>query len=271
MIDFRLDLHTHTTCSDGVLTPKQLLEKAKDIGLSGISITDHDTLAAYTEETFAVAKKRGLILLIGVELSTFFEQKSVHILGYLISLHDKKLQALLTRLQNRRINRNKKILEKLARLAIVVREEEVLELGPLHSIGRPHIAQIMVKKRYVSSIEKAFKKYLGEGCPCYDAGDMVEAKEAIDVIHHAGGKAFLAHPHLLKKRRLVQKLLTLPFDGIEGHYGNFHKHEDNRWIALAKEHNLLVSGGSDFHGHDNVHARLGSSWITTEDYEALIR
>jgi len=271
VIDFRLDLHTHTTCSDGVLSPKELLDRAKEAGLSGISITDHDTLAAYTEETIAYAEKLGLLLLTGVELSTFFERKSVHILGYLVSTKSESLNKLLHRLQQRRLKRNRVIMEKLSRLAIVVREEELQEIGDLSALGRPHIAQIMVRKGYVPSIEKAFKKYLGEGCPCYDAGEMVPTDEAITAIHNAGGKAFLAHPHLIKKQRFIKKLLELPFDGLEGHYGSFRKEDDEKWIKIAKEHNLLLSGGSDFHGHDNVHAKLGSSWITTEDYEALIR
>lgn len=270
-IEFRIDLHTHTTCSDGAYTPKELLDKAKEAGLSGIAITDHDTLEAYSAETIQYAKELDLLLIVGVELSTFFENKSVHILGYGVSLDDPILNGLLHRLQQRRINRNRAILQKLARLAIVVTEQELMEKGALSSLGRPHIAQIMVNKGYVPSIEKAFKKYLGEGCPCYDSGEIISTEEAIDAIHHAGGKAFLAHPHIIKKQRFVRKLLQLPFDGLEGHYGSYHKEEDARWISLAKEYNLLISGGSDFHGYDAVHARLGSSWITTEDYETLIR
>ncbi len=265
----RYDLHTHTTCSDGVLSPEELILKAKSAGLSGLSITDHDTLSAYTQETFEIAEKAGMQLIVGVELSTFHEHVSVHLLGYNVSLKSPALTQLLTRLQMRRVQRNRSILDKLARCALPISEKELERLGSLQQLGRPHIARIMVEKGYVPTIEKAFTRFLGEGKPCYDAGEIISTQEAVEAVHAAGGKAIIAHPHLLKKRRFVKKLLALPVEGLEGYYGSFRKEEDARWIALAEEHGVAVTGGSDFHGHDSVHAKLGSSWISKEAVDAL--
>lgn len=262
---FRADLHCHTTCSDGTLSPVELVNLAHESGLSGLSITDHDTLDAY-ETAIPAAKEKGIILGTGIEFSCLFLQKSVHILGYDYSLKSEEIRKFCLSHQKRRIERNRAILEKLRRLRMPIEESE---LGGKGTIGRPHIAQIMVQKGFVGSIKEAFNIYIGDGKCCYDAGTGFSAEETIDLIHKAQGKAFLAHPHLLDHGRWVQKLLQLPFDGVECHYSRLPAEKEKRWLRLAKEKGWLISGGSDFHGDVKPQIPLGCSWVDQETFNKI--
>ena len=256
---FRADLHCHTTLSDGTMTPLELLLLAKEIGLSGISITDHDTIDAYIQAP-AIAKELGLFLGSGVEFSCIFRTMSVHILGYDFDLNSPEIQHLCTRHQQRRSLRNKKILEKLSRLGMLIFEEELMKVGE-KTVGRPHIAQLMVQKGYVGSIREAFNRFIGDGKPCFDAGEGISVEETISIIHQGGGKAFIAHPHLLKHANRIKELFKLPFDGIECHYAKFPAEQEARWIQISKERGWLMSGGSDFHGSVKDYIQLGCSWV----------
>lgn len=260
---FRADLHCHTHCSDGSDSPEAVLRKAKEIGLSGLSITDHDTIDAYSPELFALAEELNIRLLPGIELSTEYEHNTIHILGYQIDLHSPELQIFLVEMIQRRKARNEAILVKLRKKGFVV------ELPQGHSIGRPHIAQAMVKKGYVNSVPEAFERYLAEGASCYSPGFKYTPAEAISEIHKAGGKAVLAHPHFLKSGSLLKHLLSLPLDGLECYYGTLHKTEEKRWIDLAKKHGLIATGGSDYHGLIKPHVSLGCSWVDLETFNRL--
>ena len=268
---FRADLHCHSTCSDGALTPVQLVQHAKQIGLSGLSITDHDTIAAY-ETAPAEAQKCGILLGTGIELSCSFKQESIHILGYNFSLTSPAMRAFCEKHAERRDKRNEKILAKLRKLNMPMTLEEIRRANPLSkTLGRPHIAKCMQDKGYVKSIKEAFSSYIGDGKCCYDAEDAFSVEETISIIHGAGGKAFLAHPHLLEGAKLVRELLELPFDGIECRYAKFLPAEENRWVRLAQSKNLLVSGGSDFHGPEKIYSPLGSSWVDEPTFHKIFR
>ena len=248
------------------MTPSELLKHGKNRELSALSITDHDTLDAYTGALFQEAEEIGIKLFVGVEFSTRLERYPVHLLGYGVT----KTPEILTfcqKHQERRFKRNRAILEKLSRLSIIIDEEELGDPKD-RTIGRPHIAHLMVEKGIVSSIQEAFDRFIGEGKPCFDPGESYAPDETVEVIHRAGGKAFIAHPHLVQKRAVLQKLLALPFDGIECYYGRYHSHE-KRWLEVAKDHNLLVSGGSDFHGSVKPHIELGCSWTPRECVEQI--
>jgi predicted metal-dependent phosphoesterase TrpH len=166
MIECRFDLHTHTTCSDGSDSPIKLLDLAKQCGLSGLSITDHDTIAAYTPELFAHAESLGLRLLTGIELSSEWQDQSVHVLGYNIDVHSAELKSFLTQLIIRRDARNAMMIERLKKKGFQIEPEELLAFGD-RTIGRPHIAMLLKEKGYVFSIQEAFQKYLGDKCPCF--------------------------------------------------------------------------------------------------------
>lgn len=271
---FRADLHCHTTCSDGTKTPEQIVMLAKELGLSALSITDHDSIEAYSAAV-PIAKEQGITLLPGVEFSSTLEGDSVHILGYGISLNSPAITALCIRHATRRQKRNSAMLDRLTSRGMPLTEEDLIatlapEDAPLHhTIGRPHIALAMIKKGYVASVQEAFNKYLGEGKLCYVQGDEIQVDETISAIHAARGIAVLAHPHLIKNDVLIRKLLKQPFDGLECYYGRFPTDVHQRWLKLAKKHNLLITGGSDFHGDTKPNLNLGCSWIDAELFQAL--
>ncbi len=265
MNTFRADLHVHSTFSDGGLTPSELIALAKERGVQALSITDHDTIAAYPE-VFERAQEAHVMVKPGVEFSSAFEGVNVHILGYNFSLKGSSIPALCLRHRNRREQRNRAILEKLQAQNIQIEEKDLK--GNL--LGRPHIAQAMVKMGYVRTFKEAFTRYLAEGKRAYVQGETISAQETIDAIHGDGGKAFLAHPHLLPKRKLwLRRLCALPFDGIECYYAHFPLDSEEKWLELAQEKGWLVSGGSDFHGETKPSNRLGSSWVNEATFNQV--
>jgi predicted metal-dependent phosphoesterase TrpH len=269
--DFRVDLHCHSTCSDGQLTPIELLRLAAKIGLQGLSITDHDTIAAYSQETLQEAASLGLNLCSGVEFSCQCDDTNVHLLGYNFDITSQPLHQLCLRHKERRRERNAKILKKLAAKGMFLNEEDLVKKIHTNVIGRPHIAYLMIEKGYVKSIDEAFRFYLGDGKCCFDPGEAFSVDETIEVIHSAQGKVFIAHPHLIRKNRLVRELLKKPIDGIECYYGLFRLQDNQRWLTLAQEHQLLVSGGSDFHGDLKPYIPLGASWVDQDTFNKIMQ
>ena len=268
MITFRADLHCHTTCSDGTVSPREIIKLAKQVGMSGLSITDHDTIEAY-QSAVSCAKTEGLELIPGVEFSTTHRGVSIHILGYAFSLKSDAIHSLCKKHRERRIKRYLAILEKLEQNDMPISEGELLSAHPEGSIGRPHIALAMMQKGYVSSVDQAFKKYLGEGKLCYTKGHAFPVEETIDVIHKGGGLAVIAHPHLIRNASITQDLLNMPFDGIEGYYARFPPSEELKWIEIGKEKGWFITGGSDFHGEVKPHLPLGCSWVGPETFQLL--
>ncbi len=274
MVNFRADLHCHSTCSDGSLSPDALVRLAKESGLSGISITDHDTIDAYADG-MVLANELGLKWVPGVEFSAVHKGVSVHVLAYAFSLKSVSLKRFCAKHSIRRQERNAGILDRLAKRGMPVSYKELFSdtiassVGPRKIAGRPHIAQVMVNKGYVSTVREAFDKYLAEGMSCYDPGQAISVEETIEYIHAAKGLAVIAHPHLIRNAPIEEALLRMPFDGIEGYYGNFHRSQEARWIALAGGKKWMVTGGSDFHGDIRPKIPLGCSWVTQETFDLL--
>lgn len=267
---FRADLHCHTTCSDGSDSPIALLRMAKQANLQGLSITDHDTFDAYTPELFAEAKDLGLHLLPGIEISSELDGHSIHILGYGYDLNSPSLPAFLIQMHERRAERNQAILAKLAQRKMPISEEELKAFAVDRTIGRPHIAQLMVQKGYVKTPRDAFELYLKEGALCYAPGIKFHPREVIAEIHRANGKAVLAHPHFIRKGSSLRKLLDLPFDGIECYYGNLAKALELPWLKIAQDRGLIATGGSDYHGALKPHIPLGCSWVNEATFQQLL-
>lgn len=263
---FRADLHCHTTASDGSLSPVELVALAKKIGLSALCITDHDTIDAYATAAVA-AKEMGILLGTGVEFSCMHQKESVHVLAYDFPLSSVEIKELCERHKLRRAERNRAILEKLARLGRPVSGERLDLLEGV--VGRPHIAQLMMEKGYVRSIQEAFNLYLGEGKPAYVAGAFFSVTETLEVIHKAGGKAFLAHPHLIVRQKIVKELLKEAFDGIECYYSKIPPIQEKRWLEICREKGWLISGGSDFHGAWKPHIPLGCSWVDEATFQKI--
>lgn len=275
MNPFRADLHCHSTCSDGTLSPTEIVHLAKQIGLSGLSITDHDTVEAYPI-VIEPCLQMGIQLLVGAEFSTVLNGSSVHILGYGFRYDNIDIKTLCIKHTERRLNRNLSILNLLAKNGMPVSEEELTaacvsipEDIARHTVGRPHIALAMVRKGYVATVQEAFKKYLSDGMPCYIQGTAITVEETIEVIHGAKGIAVIAHPHLVHDRQLVRKLLTMDFDGIECYYGRFYPQHHREWLKIAEKKKWLVTGGSDFHGSIKPDIHLGCSWIGEEQFLAI--
>lgn len=258
-------MHVHSIFSDGTLTPQELIALAAQKGLQALSITDHDTIGAYPD-AFKQAEKAKIHLITGVEFSCVFEGINVHILGYDFSLDGSQIPKLCERHTERRRKRNRTIIEKLQAQNIHIEEKDLKG----YQVGRPHIAQVLERRGYVRTIKDAFTRYLAEGKRAYVQGETFSVQETLDVIHADGGKAFIAHPHLLPKRKIwLGRLLELPFDGMECYYARFPLDQEKKWLEMANKKGLLISGGSDYHGEFNPQSLMGSSWIDEATFRAL--
>jgi hypothetical protein len=258
-----IDLHTHSTCSDGTLTPRHVVGLAKSIGLRAVALTDHDTVAG-VGEALAAGDEVGIEVVAGVEISAACSAGSMHILGYYLSPTHPELLGALNRLQEGRAARAHKIVERLRNLGLEITLAEITDLAG-GEVGRAHIAQALVKRRYVPSAREAFTRYLRRGRPGYVDRVRLPPEEVIDVIRRAGGLAALAHPSTLALEQpgdlsaLVARLKAMGLEGMEV-LSPYHTREMTRmYEEIAREHGLLCTGGSDFHGGVSDHGDLGGT------------
>lgn len=259
--EFRADIHCHSSFSDGSMHPDELVAHAKEVGLQGLSITDHDTTASYPA-VFKKAEELGIEMISGVEFSTMHNKKTVHVLGYAYRIENEEIQSLCRRHVDRRKERNRKILDLLEKRGMPIHLD--LEGQPK---GRPHIAQSLVEAGHVATFQEAFDRWIGNGKPCYTEGTPVSTQETIQVIQNAGGVAVLAHPQQLKNKSFVLELLQLNFDGMECHYGVLGTLPE--YLKIAEEKHLIITGGSDFHGSVKPKIPLGCSWTPEETFRLL--
>lgn len=259
-----IDLHAHSTCSDGTLTPAELVRKAKENGLSALALTDHDSVDGL-KEAAAEAEKAGIDFVPGIELSTS-QGAEIHILGLYIDPENEELQNLIAELKTIRAARMEKMCEKLRELGMdVTVEDAAARAGCKKFIGRPHIALALVEKGYCGSIQEAFDKYIGMGKPAYVEKLVLNANDAVKAIRRAGGIAVLAHPHQTgfdseKLDMLVDSLKKDGLNGIEGYYTEYTKEHISDFRALAAKYSLILSGGSDYHGSTKPHIGLGTGF-----------
>ncbi|MCB1212881.1 MAG: PHP domain-containing protein [Chlamydiia bacterium] len=272
-----IDMHCHSTYSDGSLTPGELIDLAGRTSLSGLCITDHDTINAYPEAIYA-AHAQNIEMISGVEFSALQGTTSVHLLGYSFAIDHPRILKLCQFHQERRQERNAAMLKKLKAFGMEVHPEELLE-GPLSygsdgevlsSIGRPHIAAAMVRRGYIENVDEGFKRFLGDGKPCYVEGEGVSVEETLATIQAAGGFGVIAHPHLIRSPKIVAKLLDLPFDGVEVYYAHFPFQKERPWLKIAEKKKWLITGGSDFHGDSKPHIYLGASWIDQQHFAPFL-
>ena len=264
----RIDLHIHSTASDGSLTPADIIGHAQKLNLAAIAITDHDSIDG-SKEALRIGIPPSLHFLTGVEISAahppFFPGSgSFHILGYAIHLDNRDLNQALSKLRDARKNRNPEILKRLNKLGFRISLEEVSqEVGEVQ-LGRPHIAYAMVKKGFVTSVDEAFEKYLGTAKPAYVDKERIECEQAINLIRAAGGIPVLAHPALLKIENdqkletLVQNLMKIGLSGIEVYYPGHSPRQIRQYTELARKYGLLMTGGTDFHGSIMPEIQMGS-------------
>ena len=260
----RADLHLHSCYSDGEYQPRRLIELAVQSGLEIISLTDHDSINGLPEAARA-AEKYGCRLIPGVELEAFFETNqaaySLHILGYNIDYTHPPLKQTLKKIHNTRKIRARKILDKLAALDVELAMENVMEFARGDSIGRVHIAQALLKSGFVENIEAAFDRYIGDHKPAYVPKDVHNPRQIIKLIHEAGGLAFWAHPCYTGNDTLIHPLKEMGLDGLECYHREFNSFQTRHYLELAHKHNLVVSGGSDFHGTLDEDFELGEWWL----------
>jgi len=258
-----IDLHTHTTASDGSFTPSQLVNYAKERDLRALAVTDHDTIDG-NEEALSAGRREGLEVIPGIEISVDYSPGSMHMLGYFIDTGSQQLKEKLALLQDSRADRNPKIIGKLNELGLAVSYDEVVEVSGGGQVGRPHIAQVLLKKGYTTTIQEAFDKYLGKGAPAYFDKFRLNAEDAIAMITDAGGVPVLAHPFTLKCKNqgeleeLLKHLATRGLGGIEVYYTEHSEKQTKLYRLLAERNNLLITGGSDFHGANMAAVELGT-------------
>ncbi len=257
-----IDLHAHTTASDGSLSPTELVNLAHQIALKAIAITDHDTVAG-VHEALARGRELGLEVVPGIEISAEFKHGTMHMLGYFIDPDHPNLVAKLTKLQEARRNRNPKIVAKLNELGIDITMEEIVAVSGGEQIGRPHFAKVMLDKGYVSTFNEAFDRYLAKGAPAYMDKFRFTPNEAMAMIHESGGLPVLAHPFTLRLNTpdaleaLIADLVKNGLDGLEVYYSEHTPEMSKTYLALAEKYNLCPTGGSDFHGQNKSHIELG--------------
>ena len=279
-----IDLHIHSTASDGTLTPPQLIQMALDLGLQAVAITDHDTLEG-VQQALEIRIPTHLRFLPGVEISTqppegFAINGSMHVLGYDMDVNHAPLQQALTELQQARDNRAPLIVEKLNRIGIPIDMAQVMAHVGDGSIGRPHIASALIEAGIVKDVDEAFDRYLSKGRPGYVDKYRIDYRRAFELIHQAGGVPVLAHPDLLPGGRsprmddLIKQLCQEGLMGVEVYYSHHPAEAVAFYLDLAKRFDLLVTGGSDFHGDLTPEVSMGTGrgdlFVPYVVYEALM-
>ncbi len=247
-----IDLHTHSSCSDGTMTPATLVEHAKQAGLSAIALTDHDTMEG-VPEAMARGLEQGVEVIPGIEISSSYNNMFMHILGYGLRHDDPVLIKRLTKIQKARNLRNEKIISKLCKLGIEVTMSDLKTYSKEGQTGRPHIARLLLDRKVVRTQHDAFSRYLGKGGRAYEDRFRYEAGVAINMIRDAGGLAILAHPvtitpRLAGIRKLVKTLQDMGLEGIEVYHPAHSPGLTRILKQVAMENEMLITGGSDFHG-----------------------
>ena len=263
------DLHTHSTASDGTSSPTEVVKRANAANVKYLALTDHDTVSGI-EEALDAAKGLEITFIPGIELSTYFNKESVHVLGFFKGdgYTDTELIDFLNSIKRKRIERAEKIVENLAKFHdIHITLESIMKNGK-DTIARPHIAKAIIDAGYNYDKEYIFEHFIGNDCPAYIPSVQIDTKEGVKLLKKHGAVVVLAHPVLLKKSSF-QDVLALGFDGLEGIYPMNSEEDTEKFLNYAKEHNLITSCGSDSHGgeDDLKHGSLGSmemdeEWLT---------
>lgn len=242
------DLHVHTNNSDGLFSPEKVIDLAVKQGLNGIAITDHDTITGIEAAIDYSNNYDNFRIISGIEFGCVFNNEEVHILGYFIDYKAPNLIKITNELRQSRLTRGIEMVGKLNQLGLDLSIEEVKKFSGEKYIGRPHIARALIKKGYIADIPEAFSKYLDRGKPAYVERYKITIGETISLIKAIGGIAILAHPGILKDKSIIDYCISLGIDGLECIHSKHTNDDTNSLISKAKSNNLIVTGGSDFHG-----------------------
>ena len=256
-----IDLHAHSTASDGSLTPTELVSLARSEGLAAIALTDHDTVAGLDEAAKA-AERLDIGFIAGIELEVEWDSGVFHILGLGLSHWDGLFETRLEETRSRRTRRNESMVELLRRAGIPIAYEELLRMAGHDTVGRPHFARWLLRHGVVKTLQEAFDTMIGEGQPFYLPKEGLSVGKTCDLVHSAGGRAVLAHPQTLRLgweelRKSLKRWRGEGLDGIEAYHANLTRRDAHRLVAIAEELGLLVTAGSDYHGPPRTDRRLG--------------
>lgn len=260
-----IDLHTHSTFSDGTFTPEEIILLAKEKNIAAVALTDHDTIDGI-DEFIAAGKKHGVEAVPGIEFAAYYDflgkKTEIHIVGLYIDHKNPALVEGTEKIKRQRYERNIKMIEKLTEIGFPMTYEELYEISGCGNCTRAHYAQLMYKKGYTKTVNEAFEKYISLGLPGFVPRKLITPKEAIDLIRISGGIPILAHAALYKLdydniRRMVKELKEIGLMGIEVMYSTFKSEQEREITRIAQEENLLFSGGSDFHGKNKADIDLG--------------
>ena len=266
-----VDLHLHTTASDGRLTPAELVQRVAAAGITTMSVTDHDTVAGLSAVRRA-ASERGIELVDGIEITSVHEGRDVHMLGYFFDPSDPPLAEFLVAQRANRVDRVREIGARLATLGVPVPVDRLIARAaqrPGASVGRPAIARALWKAGHVSSTQEAFDRFLASGQPAFVPRRGSAPAHVIEVIHRAGGLASMAHPGVTRQPMLMASLVDHGLDAIEVYHSDHPAEVRQELAAFAREHGLLVTGGSDFHGEDGRDRPLGGVTLPAEEFARL--
>ncbi len=268
----KIDLHVHTNASDGKYSPAELVGLALRNGLDLLAITDHDTISGIAPALETARAFPDLRIIPGVEISSHAPGSEVHVLGYFVDTGNAELLQQLAALGDSREDRAQAIVEKLLGLGLDISLERVHEIAGDASIGRPHIAQALMEKGYVSSFQEVFTRYIGQGGPAYVDRIKLSPEEAVDLIISCGGLPVLAHPSTINDAEaVISRLATRGLAGLEAYYKDYTDAQRRDLASLARRYKLIACGGSDFHGIDEANeVMLGDARVPRECGENLI-
>ncbi|MFQ6121647.1 MAG: PHP domain-containing protein [Dehalococcoidales bacterium] len=266
-----VDLHIHSTASDGRFSPEEVVLKATELGLTIIAIADHDSVGGVAPALEMAKASPRLKVIPCVEVSTDVPSGEVHVLGYFIDYTNQELKATLAKFRNSRRGRAQGMIAKLADLGIYIDWQRVQEIAGNGSVARPHIAQAMLEKGYITSIREAFDKYIARDGPAYVEREKMTPVEAVELIVQTNGLPVMAHPlTVADPEAMIIELKAAGMVGIEAYYNGYTAGEINSLVSLADKHNLIATGGSDYHGLGDNETMIGGVDVPIESAERLI-
>jgi len=265
-----IDLHTHSTASDGQYAPAEIAARAAAAGTEVWALTDHDTVAGQ-EVAGAEARRLGMRFVPGIELSAFLDRREIHVLGHFVDPVHPTLRAFEDLLAEHRLRRMEQVVRKLSDLGIQITTASIVSYSGGKTIGRPHVARALQAAGYVATVKEAFDRYLGEGRPAYVPRYRLSAEEAVGLVRGAGGVATLAHPGVSKiERGDLARLRQMAFDGVEVHHPDHVPSQVEKYLRAASELDLVPTAGSDFHGEAiSPDRHLGTTTMASGDLERL--
>ena len=268
----KIDLHIHSTASDGRFSPEEIVRKAAELGLNFIALADHDSVDGIASALEAARAFPGLKVIPAVQISTDVPSGEVHVLGYFIDYASHELEEALVGFRNSREIRAQRIVAKLSDFAIHIEWPRIQEIAGDGSVGRPHIAQAMLEKGYIASIKEAFEKYIARDGPAYVEREKMTPVAVVELIARTNGLPVMAHPFTVPDpETLIAEMKAAGLVGIEAYYNGYTADEINRLVGLAKECDLITTGGSDYHGLDDSNETvMGNVAVPGESVEQLI-